>query len=68
MYASITGVRKRLAVPRTVRLIIKDHQAARTSAQKILAWPFERVVMAHNAILETDAHAAVEKAFACLRK
>jgi hypothetical protein len=66
IFASLTGVRKRLAVPRTVRLMIKDRQAARESAAKILAYPFERVIVAHNAIIDDDAHAAVKKAFISL--
>lgn len=65
MYAMLTGVRAALAVPRTVRWLVKDRQAASASAQKILQWPFERVVVAHNTIVEDGAYAAVEKAFAC---
>jgi hypothetical protein len=65
-FAQLTGVRKQLAIPRTVRMMIKDRIAARACARRILQWPFERVVIAHNAILEGDAHAAVTKAFACL--
>ncbi len=63
-YATLTGVRKRLAVPHTVRLMVKDRAAVADSARQILAWPFERVIMAHNAIVERDAHAAVTQAFA----
>ncbi len=63
-YATLTGVHKRLAVPRTVRLLVKDRHAVAASARQILAWPFERVIMAHNSIVEQDAHAAVAKAFA----
>jgi hypothetical protein len=66
IFAALTGVRKQLAVPRTVRLMIKDRKAACASAQKILAYPFERVIVAHNTIVDEDAHAAVKKAFACL--
>lgn len=62
-YAHFTGVRKRLDVPRTVRWVTKDRVAARASAQKILQWPIERVVMAHNAIVEESAHAQVKAAF-----
>ncbi|RKP49481.1 DUF4336 domain-containing protein [Trinickia fusca] len=62
-YAALTGVRTRLAVPRTIRLAVKDRQAARASAQRILDWPFVRVITAHNAIVEHDAHRAVEAAF-----
>jgi hypothetical protein len=64
LYARVTGVRSQLAVPRTVRLITRDRQAARASVARILAWPIERAVLAHNAILEQDAHAAVARALA----
>jgi Domain of unknown function (DUF4336) len=67
MYARLTGTRNHLAVPTTVRWLVKDRAAARASAMQILDWPFERVIVAHNAIIDTDAHAAVEKAFACFK-
>jgi hypothetical protein len=62
-YARLTGVRGHLDVPRTVRLVTRDKAAAAQSARRILAWPFTRVVTAHNSIVEQDAHAAVERAF-----
>lgn len=61
-FASLTGVRRQLAVPRTIRLLVRDRQAARASAHRILELPFVRVVMAHNAIVEENAHCALEKA------
>jgi hypothetical protein len=63
LFASLNGVRNRLAVPRTIRAMVKDRQAAQASARKILQWPFERVMTAHNAIIEIDAHAALKQAF-----
>lgn len=63
LYARLTGVRARLDVPRTVRLIVCDKAAAADSARAILRWPFTRVITAHNTIVEDDAHAAVERAF-----
>jgi hypothetical protein len=64
-YAHLTGVRTRLAVPRTIRMIVKNRLAAQASAQKILQWPFERVTVAHNTIVEENAYASVKQAFAC---
>lgn len=61
-YASLTGIRKRLGVPLTVRLVIKDKAALARSAGRILQWDFERVVVAHNAIIEDGAHDAVKRA------
>jgi hypothetical protein len=63
VYASLVGVRRQLAVPRNVRWLVKDRQAAHASAQKILRWPIGRVTTAHNSIVEGDAHAAVKAAF-----
>ncbi len=64
LYARLTGVRKRFDVPRTVRLVTRDKGAAAGSARAVLRWPFTRVITAHNAIVEHDAHALVARAFA----
>lgn len=61
-YAWLTGVRKAVAVPLTVRLAVKDRRAARASAERILQWPFERVIMAHNSVLGPDAGSAARDA------
>jgi hypothetical protein len=61
-YATLTGVRSGLAVPRTVRALVRDRAAVRSSAARLQRWPFARVVMAHNAVLEVDAKAQVAKA------
>jgi hypothetical protein len=65
-YATLTGVRRGLAVPRTVRALVRDRAAAARSAQRVLQWPFTRVVTAHNAIVDTDAHGQAAQAFAVL--
>ena len=66
LYARLTGVRGRLDLPRTVRLVTRDRMLAAGSARVILQWPFTRVVTAHNSIVEQNAHALVERAFARL--
>ena len=63
-YATLTGVRRRLAVPWTVRALVRDRAAAARGAEQLLRWPFTRVVMAHNQVVEPDAHAQVERALA----
>lgn len=63
LFASLNGVRNKLVVPRTIRVMTKDRKAAQASARKILQWPIARVVLAHNAIIEGNAHAALKKAF-----
>ena len=62
LYAHLTGVRNRFAVPRTVRFMVKDKAAFRASAQKVLAWPIKRVLVAHNSVIDGDAHAGLKRA------
>jgi hypothetical protein len=66
LYARLTGVRSKMAVPETVRWLIRDRLSARRSANRILEWPFKRVIMAHNAIVEEDAHKLAADALAVI--
>jgi hypothetical protein len=66
LYATLTGVRRRLAVPYTVRLVVKDRPALARSVHRIFEWDFERVVVAHNAIVEQHAREALRLAFAAI--
>ena len=61
-YALLTGVRRQLAVSRTVRMLVRDRKAAAQSSERLLLWPFKRVVLAHNTIVDTDAHAQMARA------
>jgi len=63
----VAGTRRRLAVSRLVRSMIRDREAAAESAREILAWDFERVVMAHGQVLDHDAHARMSEALAVMR-
>lgn len=66
LFARLTGVRNRLTVPRTIRLLVKDKSAVRASALQVLAWPVQRVVVAHNTVIEHDAHAALKRALGAI--
>jgi hypothetical protein len=62
-WAKLSGVRERFDVPLIVRLLTRDRLAARASAQEVLRWPIERVVVGHNAVIEKDAKAQLTWAF-----
>ncbi|HVV93865.1 MAG TPA: hypothetical protein VHD15_10635 [Hyphomicrobiales bacterium] len=51
------------AVPRKFRLAFTDRRAARASIQPILAWPAERVLMAHGEPICTGGREFVRSAF-----
>ena len=48
-------------------LLIRDRVAARASLERILAWDFDRVVLAHGDVLEAGGHAALAEGYAWLR-
>lgn len=50
-------------VPRKFRAAFTDRRLARTALARILAWPAERVVMAHAAPVESGGQAFIARAF-----
>jgi hypothetical protein len=47
-------------------LLIRDRPAARASLKKILAWDFDRVIVAHGDVLERGGHALLGEGYAWL--
>ena len=45
------------------RLLIRDRPAFRRSLERVLDWPFERIVIAHGDIVEHDAQRALKEAY-----
>jgi hypothetical protein len=46
------------------RLMLRDRSAFRRSLQRILAWPFERVIVAHGDVSETGGREELERGYA----
>lgn len=55
------------AVPQKFRTAFADRAAARTALRRILAWPTEKVLMAHGPPVTTDGAAFLAHAFAWLK-
>jgi len=47
-------------------LLIRDRRAARASLERILAWDFDRVVVAHGDVLESGGHDALRRGYSWL--
>ena len=47
-------------------LLIRDRRAARQSLERILAWDFDRVVVAHGDVLRSGGHEALRRGYAWL--
>lgn len=51
------------AVPRKFRVAFIGRRAARDAVERILAWPTERVLVAHGTPVTVDGHAFIRRAF-----
>jgi hypothetical protein len=45
------------------RLLVRDRSAFRKSLERILEWPFERVVVAHGDVSESDGRAELIRGY-----
>ena len=54
MYLGLTGGHERLAVPRTVRMLVKDKAAIRACARQVCALPVQRVILLHNSVISSE--------------
>ena len=62
LYLGLTGGHLRLTVPRTVRLLVRDRDAVRASAQRLLQRPVRRVITLHNSVVEERAQQRLAEA------
>lgn len=66
LFHRLVGATGRFGPHRLVRACIRRRHSARRSLARILAWDFDRVIVAHGEVLESGGHAAMEQAFAYL--
>ncbi|HXC52561.1 MAG TPA: DUF4336 domain-containing protein [Candidatus Limnocylindrales bacterium] len=59
----LSGAYGRLAPTFLERIIIRDRAQFRASFERILAWPFERVIVAHGTVLESGGSEALAKGY-----
>ena len=62
------GAHGRLAPTVFERLLVRDRAAFRRSLQQVLAWPFERVVIAHGGISEEGGRESLIRGYAWILK
>lgn len=65
VFAAIGGYR-RFGPTALESLLIRDRAAARRALEKILAWDFERVVVAHGEVLESGGREALRRGYGWL--
>jgi hypothetical protein len=66
VFYTIVGARGHFGPHLIIRLAIRDRKAARESVAKILEWDFDRVIVTHGEVLESDGKAKFAAAFSYL--
>jgi len=66
IFYALVGGRGHFGPHRLIRLMIRDHKAARESVAKILEWDFDRVIVTHGDVLESGGHAKFSQAYSYL--
>lgn len=61
--ATLLGVYDRLGMSLTMKLMTKDKQALRRSIEPLLLLPVQRIVLAHDQVIEEQAAARLREAF-----
>jgi Domain of unknown function (DUF4336) len=62
----LSGGYGRLAPTFVERLFVRDRAGYRASLERVLEWPFERVIVAHGAVLESDGRRELARGFGWL--
>jgi hypothetical protein len=65
-YLKLAGLYGRVGVSRVLRWAYRDRPAVKEALARVLAWDFDRIVIAHGAIVEHDAKRALAEAYAWL--
>lgn len=65
-FFKLNGVYGRLSPTIVEKLLIRDRAAFRAGLERILAWPFERVIVAHGDVKESGGRAELERGYAWL--
>ncbi len=66
-FFGLYGAWKKFGPTLSARMMIKDRKAARASLDRILAWDFDRVIVAHGDVLETGGKDRLREAFTWLK-
>jgi len=66
--ASDPGAAEGLGPHDRIKAAISDPNALRDSIENVLRWPFERVIVAHGQIVESEGNARFREGFAFLRR
>ena len=67
VFLKLAGAYQRVGFSRPLRFLYRNRKKARTSIDRILNWPFERVIIAHGDVISENARDSIMRALAWLK-
>jgi len=67
LYLKAAGLENTIGWSRLLRVVYRDHRAARASLDRLLEHDVDRIVIAHGAVIESGAREAIEQTFSFLK-
>ena len=61
--ARVSGIYDKLSPSKLEQVATKDKEKIRAAVDQVLSWDFDRVIMAHGSIIETDGKAAFREGY-----
>jgi hypothetical protein len=66
-YLKLCGIHGNITWSKPLRMLYRDPVLARTSIDRLLKWPFERIVIAHGELILDNAHSSLERGLSWLK-
>jgi hypothetical protein len=67
VYLKLAGIHGRPGLSRMLRLLFRDRRAARAGIDRVLAWDFDRIVLAHGDVIERGGKDVLRATYTWLR-
>ena len=67
LFGRLFGIYEKLGPPLDMKLLFRDRAAARASLERVLSWDFDRIILAHGYLIETDGKRVLREAYSFIR-
>ncbi len=67
LFGRLFGIYEKPGPPLDMKLLFRDRAAAWASLERVLSWDFDRIILAHGHLVETDGKKVLRKAYSFLR-
>lgn len=67
LFGRLFNIYEKPGPPLDMKLLFRDRAAARASLERVLTWDFDRIILAHGQLIETDGKRVLREAYSFIR-